>query len=525
MSPARFFIIKRLSHLHPVHAVILSVLCALLLSFIIWPLTPSNAQDTTNTTPAECPSLTAAALATLQDNCAAMGGSMACIGGHTIIDLMDSNVLLAGGESAALADVVRVSTLPFDADTGATGIAVLTVPANIPRSLSEQGIKMILVGDTVVENAVSLENALVPVDPITVRAVVGSNLRSFPSTDGRIVTSVGVGTELVADGVNNDGTWLRVLHNDQAAWISRQIVSITAGDASTLPIWNDDARTLMQAFYLQNGDDAPLCQTVTPAFLLLQAPGRVSASIEVNGVPVRFTSTLALTVAPDNTMRLYSVMGGANSGGVSVPAGFTMSIQLSADGRNADGLWTGLRPITSAERGLLNAVFRLPDGVMHERVRVPSQEDVTLILQEINRASTQTGGTSTGALNCSGFQPTSPLDAIINGQTIFYWDGVDGATSYRVRVYDDAGNIIATRDIDGFNTTLTMDTSSTAIGNPGGFAWDIAALLNGTVACTTGRVSVIRDNSTIPVANPGGSGGGDDNEPAPEPTPCLWEEC
>ncbi len=66
----------------------------------------------------------------------------------------------------------------------------------------------------------------------------------------------------------------------------------------------------------------------------------------------------------------------------------------------------------------------------------------------------------------------SPREGMTNGLQTFYWTPVDGATSYRVRVYDESGAVVAEGTVDAPATSLTLDVSTGVIG--GGFTFHVA---------------------------------------------------
>jgi hypothetical protein len=66
---------------------------------------------------------------------------------------------------------------------------------------------------------------------------------------------------------------------------------------------------------------------------------------------------------------------------------------------------------------------------------------------------------------------------------------------YQVEVFNSSGQLVATFQADGNSTNLTGDTSAAQIGPGLTFGWEVAALLNGQVACTSQRVTAPRENS------------------------------
>jgi hypothetical protein len=463
----------------------------------------------------ECAAMIQQAFAALADVCGGAGGNSACFGSEASADLNGSGgTFAAPGDIVNLGDVAAVSTAPLNLDAETLGLATLNVHANVPLALAEQGLRYFLFGDVTVENAVPADQAFTPAEPVTVTAIVGANLRSSPSTDGRVIANAPVGTELQADGLSADKNWLRALHEGSSVWVSRQVVA-TDGDLDALPIVGSSTRSLMQSFFLHTGTDLPSCNDAPPSMLVIQAPDGVNALITVNGADMRITSTVALSVLPGNVLYLFVLDGGANVNGLSVPAGFTMNVQLSEDGNSLAGSWTGLRPMNEGERNVLLPVQNLPEGVVYTAIQVPTQEQINAIISEINsgNAGQTISGPASGRADCSRFRPTSPLEGMPFGLVNFYWDAAQGATTYRLNVYNEAGGVAGSYDVNALSTTFAVDTG--ALGGGSTFTWDVAALVDGQVACTTGRVTAVRAAGSQPV------GGG--NTSAPPPTPvCTW---
>lgn len=474
----------------------------LLLFFAFQILLVINAQ-------AECEALVSTSFSSLADSCSDLAENSAC--------MADS------GETSSLDDTSTFITTSSDENLQAV---MMHVHANVPLAMSPQGLKYFLLGDVTVENVVDPANAFSPAEGAKVATIVGANLRSIPSTDGRVIMSAPVGTELIADGMSSDTQWLHVLSEQGMAWISRQIVNTIEGDIDALPIINNDTLTLMQSFILSTGNGDTGCGSDFPAMLYIQGPQGILANIVVNGIEVRFDSEIVLRVDENNMLHLYSIRGSANSDGISVPAGFTMAIQLSGDGTERDGAWTNLRPIGEDERGFLTGLQLLPEGILYQPVSIPTEEDVAALLASLNQASAGAGQTvvtaaGRGKVNCAGFQPTFPLDALTPGVAPFYWDGAPGADAYSINFFDVGGAPIGNFVIDAFNPTYQVDPGS-VVGDRGQFAWSVDALIGGQVACSTGRVTVLRVAGSAPVSNNNNT---TDNEPKPKATKCKWGAC
>lgn len=456
---------------------------------------------------AECETLVSNGFNQLSEVCSDLPGNSAC----------QSNE----GEVIPISDITTLSTTTTDE---AMQVANLNMSANVPLALSEEGVRLFLIGDATLENAVDPDSALEPSAGATVSTLVGANIRSIPSADGRLVTTATVGTEFIADGISSDAQWIHILTDQGTAWISRQIISVVDGDLDTLPVITESTRTLWQDFFLTTANDDDGCGEDFPSILYIQGPDNMLVTLTVNNVTLRIDSDIALQIDDSNVMRLYTIEGIANADGISVPAGFTMSIQLTQDGLDRNGSWTNLRPIDETERSILIGLQLLPETVLYRPVEIPSQEEVSELLAQINQASTGAGQTvvtsaGQGVVDCSGFQPTFPLDAVGPGVTPFYWDAASGAEAYNINFYDTAGVFLGAVTVDALNPTYSVDPGS-VVGGRGQFAWRVDALVNGQVACTTGQAIVQR----VGGSNPQTVGDGDE-EPAPEPTKCRWNQC
>jgi hypothetical protein len=496
----------------------LMVLLVAMLS-LFWGLGAIHAQESTNPT---CEAFIQTAYEQLNTACVGLPGSSACYGSSASFTPTDGNgesSFSQAGDQLDLSSIQSISTLPLDSDAEQWGLALLNVQANVPLALSEQGLKYLLIGDVEVENAVDPATAFTPGQPVLVTAIVAANLRSAPSTDAQVIASAPPGTELWADGLSGDANWLRVMNGEQVAWISRQVVSAADGSFNDMPTWNASARTLMQSIYLHTGAETSDCTDAPPSMLVVQAPGGVNASITVNGVEVRFDGTIAMHVTPDHVLHLFVLSGGANMGGLSIPPGFTLNVPLSEDERQAAGQATGLRPIQNEERQYLTLVANgVSDDLLYTALTVPTQEETGAILAGLNSASAgqTTVGPASGEADCSRFKPTSPLDGLAFGISTFYWDGAPGATGYRLNFFAD-GNLRFSVDTPSFSTTFQVDTGS-PLGDGSNFSWNVEALVNGQVACTSGMVSIPRSVNTQ-FAGQGGSGEAPQNQEEEPP----WE--
>ncbi len=449
--------------------------------------------------------------------CAAGKGGTACAeAGVTLVNSAGAADQLSAPASTLLLDEVARISLEQPEEGDMLG-AVLNVYANVPLGLSQTGLRYFLIGNMALENLVSPETAVLPVDAIVVSPIVGANLRVSPSAEARVLASAAVGTELQA---SRDQQWLRVLYEGQRVWISRQTVAERVGEIESLPVVSNDDRTLMQSFKLATSEKNWACSGLLPDMLLIQGPASYSARVTANGADIRFTSTIVLRLE-GGLLRVYVLDGSATLGNVTVPAGFTAQAALGPDGL-VSAPWTALRAITDEERNFLTALEILPVNALYSAVKVPTQAQINEILAAINASSTsQTiAGPAQGRANCRTFRPTSPLSGMPNGDSVpFYWDGAPGATAYRLNFYDAAGVRVRSFEVSALSTTFSVNTTSAALGTGSNFGWDVDALVDGQLACTTGRVSVVRDLADVPVSV------NQQPQPQAQPTACTWGSC
>ncbi|MCB9452263.1 MAG: LysM peptidoglycan-binding domain-containing protein [Anaerolineaceae bacterium] len=102
---------------------------------------------------------------------------------------------------------------------------------------------------------------------------------------------------------------------------------------------------------------------------------------------------------------------------------------------------------------------------------------------------------------CGGFRATSPLDGLSYGTETFYWDSAPGAQAYQVNIYnyDEAGGArVGTFFADAGATNLTADLSIESIGYGFEFGWEVAALVDGQVVCSSGPFRVPRAAAPAP---------------------------
>jgi hypothetical protein len=131
-----------------------------------------------------------------------------------------------------------------------------------------------------------------------------------------------------------------------------------------------------------------------------------------------------------------------------------------------------------------------PAAQQVRRTQPPAQQNTRPPQTGATQAPAQP--TQPPANDCSVFQPQSPLDGMANGITTFYWTLAPGADDYWVSIFNEAGENVRLASTGGVGTSISVDTSSAAMGPGGTFGWEVTAFQGGQVLCTTRRVVIPR---------------------------------
>lgn len=448
-----------------------------------------------------CSPLVEQALIEVGNNCSDLSRNTGCYGYDQVNASFASEVAEdffdQPADRAELIGLRTLQTSPLDLTGETWGVAVLNVQANVPNTLPGQAVTFLLFGDTQIENAVAPEQALLPVNPISVAVRANQdrvNMRSGPGSNFNVIASIPNGTSLEVDGRDETGDWARVTFDDQLGWISVTLIAVSGSTSiDSLPVVTDKINTPMQAFYFTTGIGATDCLEA-PNLLVIQSPENLTVNLTVNGAEFSMGSTAALFSTPDDlgTLKAFEVMsrqvadldlpdetpcrhtrmlmldGAANLNDetLRLPLGH-ISEQITC--QDADGApvfvsdWEPPQRLSQNELALYASVERVPESLLHYPLRLPSDADIDGALATPTprprptlapatrvpgttapRATTAPGVNPTntpqrgGTVNCAGFQPTSPLGGagVSFGPQDFFWDPVNdpSISAYQVDV-------------------------------------------------------------------------------------------
>lgn len=328
---------------------------------------------------ADCPTIVKTALDATSNACSTLGRNQACYGNIQLSaepqDTAAAFNFTKPGDLAEIGGMKSLTLSPLDAAADTWGVALMKVQANLPDSLPGQNVSFVLFGDVQIDNAAGGTPAT-----LAVSAKQAVNVREQPSKSGKLVSSVQPGTEIVTDGISEDGAWLRVHTADSSVqgWVSAGIVKVD-GDVKTLAVVKADAPSYspMQAFYFKSGlNDAP-CTEAPDSGILIQTPqGAGKISLTVNGAEITLGSTAYFQAQPSGEMTVSVVegQGTVTAAGktVVVPAGTRARVPLDAN-LTANGEPVGPEPYDAA------ALAPLPLKLMPQSIAIAPALDADAI--------------------------------------------------------------------------------------------------------------------------------------------------
>ncbi len=447
-----------------------------------------------------CPAFIENALLQLGSNCADMGRNSVCYGYNRVDASFASEVpedfFAVPSDRAGLVELSTIQTAPLVVEDDRWGIAVMNVQANVPNTLPGTAVTFLLMGDATLTNAVTPENAVIPVDPVAVR-VLGNqrvNLRSGAGTNFNVVGLADPNSSLQADGINAGGDWLRVAMEVGYGWIARQLIDGESAALDALPVITEESLAPMQAFYFSTGVGTSRCLEA-PEMLVIQGPEEVRVDLNINGTKINLGSTLVFTgeradlgtlrafdvqpkqlpnvTLPDETecihTRLFVLDGDAQLEGLptGVPLGhFSEIVACLGDGSVYEAIteWEAPTRLTQNQLGSFSLLERIPPNLLRYPIMLPTDADIDEALRQNvptpvpTRASNNTGGESGGsggdnggdddnddgdddeqtdpnAVNCALWYATSPPDGGPLAPSItFYWNPVTFANAYQLEV-------------------------------------------------------------------------------------------
>ncbi|MBZ0288604.1 MAG: SH3 domain-containing protein, partial [Anaerolineae bacterium] len=320
----------------------------------------------------QCPPLVTAALQSVQDVCADTGRNEACYGSTQLEAEFQPGFTNASfsqpGELIGVNGLRTLRSTAADPASQVWGIALMRLQANLPDTLPGQTVTMMVMGGTLIENAIQGD----PNAPaLKFSAAEDTILRAAPAADGQLIGAIVADDSATALGKSPDGLWLRVELADRdrrLGWIPLQ----AAGDLdlAELPVIDPNVPPFspMQAFYLRPQFSGVQCSDA-PNGVLVQSPDDVKVQITVNEVQIQLGSSIFLGLDPDGAMAVNNIEGDVQvqAGGVTVdvPGGYRTRVPLDASQRPT-GTPSQAEPLDAA------AIAALPVALLPNPVSPPA---------------------------------------------------------------------------------------------------------------------------------------------------------
>lgn len=253
-------------------------------------------------------------------------------------------------------------------------VATIKLQANLLDTQPGRNLTVLASGNAVLENQVALR----PISRITSTGTL--NIRTLPDgIDGDIIKQVPLRTSLTANGITENGAWLRVEVPDESTvgWVLREIIVAAETDLSILNIVDVDTPYLRpyQVMTVQTGSDDTPCTGAPQSGILLQSPSvEDTVTITINNAVVKMAGTVFLQ-APDGDPMLLNQIDGFSEITYAGTIGYMVGgARIAIDTGLGDA-----EPYDSTD------LIGLPTNNLTYRVRVPAPVDDTVLASAIDR--------------------------------------------------------------------------------------------------------------------------------------------
>lgn len=241
--------------------------------------------------------------------CADTERNEACYGIGTIDALlraeMDELSFAQPGDRVPIDQLEQISTISDDQFS----LLRLHLQSDIASTQPGRNVTLLAFGNT------TLLNEVPPLPSVRVTTTGTLNIRTAPSIEADIVQEAGLRTSLTANGISEDGEWLRVEipNSVDVGWISESIVD-SSESLDVLRVVTVETPYLrpFQVFRAQTGRDDALCDGTPESGLLLQSPSEEErVSVTVNGAQIELAGTAFIQAIANEAMQIWLLDGQA----------------------------------------------------------------------------------------------------------------------------------------------------------------------------------------------------------------------
>lgn len=327
----------------------------------------------------ECSALVQQALEATDEVCDDTDRNQACYGHIRLeAELQSSDLSLKFSEAGDKVDVAHLRTLrlsPLDVQNEEWGVALMKLQADIPASMPDDNVTLLVFGDVELHNAI---NETVFVD-VSVAGGRNANVRRQPSNRAFVIGTVSPGEIVRARGRLENTSWIYVdLASGVSGWIRSGLVT-SAQNIEQLRVLDPALVSYgpMQAFFLENGTNQTSCQEAPNDGILVQTPeGVAQVRLWINEVKIRLGSTAFIQSQPDQQKIVVNTLEGeAHVEALGVEqvavAGTSVTVPL---GENREPI----APPSAPQAYNLNGVQNLPVQSLERQITIAPPAEPTL---------------------------------------------------------------------------------------------------------------------------------------------------
>lgn len=273
-----------------------------------------------------CPVPERAAIAEAQVWCSELEDNQLCYGNSGIqADLLSDVPFNALGDTVSLNQVTRINSSVGD---NQYGVALVDTISYAPDNWLAQPVTLAVLGDVTIANTgnegINIETVSAPII-----SEAGANIRSGPTTEYRLLTSLFEGDLVKLTGRFRDDSAYRVqLPSGETGWL---IANAVDADVSGLPIVDlespspDVLYAPFTSFSLQTGINDAGCAEAWQSGVLLQTPVDSLSRIVVNENTLAVSGTVFLQADAERTL-VHVIEGQVTYQDETVDEGYTIAI-------------------------------------------------------------------------------------------------------------------------------------------------------------------------------------------------------
>jgi uncharacterized protein YraI len=283
-----------------------------------------------------CPALVLSAYTTTADLCESTGRNQACYG-HSLLEAKPQPNVSAfkfdqEGDVANVGQIQSLRLSVMDDTTGAWGITLMRLQANMPDSQPAKNVTLLLVGDV----EINADTTTTTTQAAYIHARGNVNVRQSPTVDSGVIVSLPPGRQVTVDGRLADNSWIRARlpNNGGTGWIAGSLLT-SAEDFAALDVVDASSRyhMPMQAFTFKSGsNDAPCAEAPDSGIMIKTPEGMGKVTLLINEVDIQIGSTVFLQAQPGGDMSILvtegSVEVGAFGSTVQVPMGEQATVPM-----------------------------------------------------------------------------------------------------------------------------------------------------------------------------------------------------